>query len=241
MSQKRLSVLPWRAIVAIVTLAAVVRMAQSVACPVSSCSSTDPNLPVIWLNTTSMGCSIQGLRWTTYPMTPDFPNVFAGAYASFDLIAIQEILPNTAGVCDLTIFDPSLSSTTGQVLRSLDPSQLCCEAVASWDMLEPTINRTTVAILVSDPRVPDFRFNISLSVANESISYRVNGSAGTDYKDWFEVYSDRAAKITMELENWPWVGQNRSDSYSNPSYLKLFIKATCTGLSVANGLMRCVT
>jgi hypothetical protein len=180
---------PLRSLLFIVALVATARMALSISCPVSTCHPDDPNLPLIWLNTTSMGSKIHGLKFTTYPMTRTFPSVFTGASAEIVVYALQELQPHIVGKCDKDTIYPELSSEKGDILRELDLANVCCEIVAGWDMLEPTINRTTASVLVTDPLVPDFRFSVNFSLVNESVSYRQNGSANTGNQDYFETYS----------------------------------------------------
>lgn len=174
------------------------------------------------MNTSAMASKLTGLSFTLFPVRRN-GEAFMKAYAQLNVTSIQELQPFEAGdSCDTLARDPASSGDVATILRTVDWNELCCELSMDWDMLEPTINRTTAYVKVTDPTRPDFLYNLAFSLVNETVQYRVPGTPNTGGQDFYLSYSEFSTKLNMDLVNWPWVGRNLTGGDVNPSYLKFF-------------------
>lgn len=170
-------------------LAAVAAVSSAVSCPVSTCSFDDPNLPTIWMNTSTMASYITGPSFTLYPMRRNGA-AFLGAFAGIQVTGLQELQRlSTDEQCDDNTVLPDQSSIKSTVLRDMQWQDVCCQVHVGWEMIEPTINHTFATVQVTDPAYPDFSYNITFSLVNESVSYLVPGTPNTDNKDYYIDYS----------------------------------------------------
>ena len=170
-------------------LAAVLASSSAIVCPVSTCNIDDPNTPSMWMNTSAMASKLTGLSFTLFPVRRN-GEAFMKAYAQLNVTSIQELQPFEAGdSCDTLARDPASSGDVATILRTVDWNELCCELSMDWDMLEPTINRTTAYVKVTDPTRPDFLYNLAFSLVNETVQYRVPGTPNTGGQDFYLSYS----------------------------------------------------
>lgn len=179
------------ALQSIVAIAAAIilfqQCAHAASCPVSTCDPSDQNLPRTWLNTSTSAYYINGLSFTVYPMQRD-GKAFLETYAYFGIYGVQELQPFTPGVCDYNYPYPSVSGLAATVLNEFDWSAHCCELSTSWDMLAPTVNRTTVTVIVTNPLYADFVMSMSMYLVNESITYSHAGTPNTANVSWETTY-----------------------------------------------------
>jgi len=136
-----------------------------------------------------MASYVRGTMFTLYPMRRNGV-AFTGAYLQFNIAAVQELQPaaGNEGKCDTDTTDPDQSFTISTVLRALNWTSMCCEVRTGWDMIEPTINRTTATVRISDPLHPNFFFEMEYSLINQSVSYFMPGSNNTGNRDYYYDY-----------------------------------------------------
>lgn len=102
---------------------------------------------------------------------------------------LQELQPFSGTECDDATVYPNLSNQSSNVLRDYQWSAMCCDVVTSWDMLTPTVNRSTAGITITDPLNPNFVLYVNFSIVNESVTFPQPGSEGTHNMTWEKVYS----------------------------------------------------
>ena len=233
--------------VVVVTLSLFITRTYGLAsCPIT-CDPNDPNLPVLWMNTSTMITKAHGLRITSYPRTPE-GTPFLNAFGMFELTSIQELQSDSNGNCENSnlYMDPIVSMNSIYFLQQLNFSESCCQILTGWEMIENTTsNRTYTLLNVTNPSRPEFLFLFKLSTVNESASIHHNGSIGTynqSYENLFEyvsqllaysfgigsllkiLHSPHALKVSIQMQNWPWMGNNLP--YPGASFMKYFFNGS---------------
>lgn len=176
-------------LLALAVLLAVASLSSAKRCPVSTCSPNDPNLPLVWLNTSTIASYVHGLAFRVYARMPS-GKAYAQAYSQINITNIREQAPTDGtDICDKADVVPETIRGNYVVLGELDWSQMCCAASTTWDMVNGNVNRSTATISVTWPEHPDFIAKFHMYLVNETISKHVEGTPNTLGLDYDVVYS----------------------------------------------------
>lgn len=189
---------------ALLVLVAVIAAANGDRCPQSSCDRDDPRLVTLWLNSSVSASSIRGLELTSYPRLSN-GETYEKIYSTLFLTSIQELRSTVeAKKCAKENKDPGVILPTEELLYSFDFARMCCEARESWDLLTPTINRTTRSTIVTDPDNPAFEARFIVQTTSEPVTWHYEGGPGTyntsydvkfSYVPFSRLHSDTAGSI----------------------------------------------
>ena len=131
---------------------------SAVDCPISSCASTDPLLPIVWFNTSNQRVEVRGLRVTSYPMQANGEISQEHSFSSH-ITTLTERVPSN-GACG--------SQYSVAPLLTMNLTALCCNVSMEYDYVGENVRRTSVVVALTDPDFDQFRFYLKASVANSS-------------------------------------------------------------------------
>lgn len=174
---------------ALLALWATVAATTGQRCAVSSCSPSDPKLPLLWLNTSTTSSYVHGLTFRVYARMPS-GRAFEKAYSEVKITNIREQQTlDGSRVCNKDDQVPEVITGNYKVLQDLDWSSMCCAASTSWEIIDGHSNRSAATITVTNPDYPDFIAKFHMFLVNETISKHVEGSPNTLNMDYDVTYS----------------------------------------------------
>ena len=139
-------------------------------CPVSTCNKSDPALPTIWLNTTSMNTAIRGSSIVFYPRQPN-GDIYELMSTSLSIDVLGEITHDSNGTCETQgMYVLSQYTKANRVPRYLAFKDACCTHDHIVDVIEGDISRERVVINVTYPAWPEFWFEFTVSTVNETLT-----------------------------------------------------------------------
>lgn len=157
---------------ALLLLAAMISVAMAGACEVSSCSPTDPLLPLVWLNTSSHRASLQGLQLRAYTILPN-GEISDGQAATWQISAVSEHLSSDSGACDLSLDDRF------ETQWPLMFDQLCCRTSVEQEIIDGNVSRTSAVVWVTNPQDAAFLLKFKVSAANDNYTTSVEDTTYT--------------------------------------------------------------
>lgn len=160
-----------------------VTLCEASGCPVSTCSTADRNLEMLWLNTSTMMASIKGTSIVFYPRQPN-GDIYELMQASLSIDVVGEITHDSNGTCyTQNMFLLGQYIAANRIPRYLSISSACCEASTISDIIEGNIARERVVINVTYPLWPDFYLEYTISTYNDTsiIQKPATPNIGTGY------------------------------------------------------------
>lgn len=178
-----------RFLLAISVLLAAVVASSGQRCPVGSCSQNDPNLPLVWLNSSTSASYARGSVFRIYSRTST-GQIFADAYTQINITNIREQqATDGSDVCNKADLVPEIIRGNYQVLRDLDWSQMCCATSTRTELVNGNVNRSSATTTVTWPEYPDFIANFTLYLVNDTITRLVEGTPDTLGLDYNVTYA----------------------------------------------------
>lgn len=137
-------------------------------CPVSTCSTADRNLEMLWLNTSSMMASIKGTTIVFYPRQPN-GDIYELMQASLSIDVVGEITHDSNNTCNTqSMFFINQYVAAKRVPRYLSLDSACCAVSTISDIMDGNIARERVLINVTYPSWPDFYLEYTVSTYNDT-------------------------------------------------------------------------
>jgi hypothetical protein len=191
-------------------------------CPVSTCNKSDPALPTIWLNTTSMNTAIRGSSIVFYPRQPN-GDIYELMSTSLSIDVLGEITHDSNGTCETQgMYVLSQYTKANRVPRYLAFKDACCTHDHIVDVIEGDISRERVVINVTYPAWPEFWFEFTVSTVNETLTIPrpPTPEIGEGYNIEFLA---QKIKLDVNVHNWPWITDEQPEARYNDTFLQFFM------------------
>lgn len=198
-----------------------VTLCEASGCPVSTCSTADRNLEMLWLNTSTMMASIKGTSIVFYPRQPN-GDIYELMQASLSIDVVGEITHDSNGTCyTQNMFLLGQYIAANRIPRYLSISSACCEASTISDIIEGNIARERVVINVTYPLWPDFYLEYTISTYNDTsiIQKPATPNIGTGYN--ISMIAQQI-KLDVKIYNWPWITDEKPLERYNDTFLQFF-------------------
>ena len=175
-----------------------------------------PQIPAVWLNSSTQVTKIVGNQFTAYARKPDgTPHI--STWHSMAWYEVQELamIPSAS---DPSRMKCAAGFTTPEgalpvLLRALDTETACtCTQTTGTRPFQQGIAEQFVEVEVTRPDWPDFKLTVTFSLVNESWFTTVPASPETFDIQYDLHWTTQAPKISFQISNWNWTSPGNATS-----------------------------